>query len=548
MDFESKSVRFSLKDIGSQLIDQLSTDIYSGAASILRELVKNAYDAYLGLEEAISSEGGAERRIVVTRERDKSGVGRLLVADTGVGQTLDELKANVQISVSRKQQELEGATGFRGLGSWAVLGAGSKIVITSSKRGSAHKYRLTIDVRQVYRTMGPAATLDDILNEPRCVHFEQGGERTSDHYTVVEIGCDGPTETITGYELNRLYPYTDPDDAALRELLIRSCPVPFASDSDLHQKIHGIYSEVGYYPVPLWLGRERLERRVPPELRAFDIERITLGAQPLAVAWYAEDPDSTGEMTAKIDSKAHCLCDPGIQLARLNVPIGRPNLFADNVRAGILNWYVGEVHIVAPGVLPDASGEGLRAGVAGEAFVDRIRQFYKQLEERAEDKSARISVKRHMQRGRQAAATLRENTRLREGEKQQYLAKIAKAVETIDALSSKRKPTSLQEKRVRKAARARDVVETKKEVAQELDKGGWVKRYSRNPQLGQGFAAPNKKSLVKSIASGDPSRGAIAVEELQARLGRAVPRLQEIGLSQDQIEQVLEIIRELLTD
>ncbi len=547
MDFESKSVRFSLKDVGSQVIDQLSTDIYAGAASILRELVKNAYDAYLGIEDGISSDSG-DRRIVVTRERDESGVGRLLVADQGVGQTLDELKANVQISISRKQQELEGATGFRGLGSWAVLGAGSKIVITSSKRGPTHKYRLTIDVRRVYQTMGPSATLDDVLNDPHCVRFEQGGELADSHYTVVEIVCDSPTQSVNGYELNRLYPYTDPDDTGLRDVLIHSCPIPFAPDSDLHQKIHLIYSQVGYYPVSLYLAKEKLERRVPAELRAFDVERITLGSELLAVAWYAEDPDSTGEVTATVDPKTHCLSGPGMQLARLNVPIGRANLFADNVRANILNWYIGEVHIVAPGVLPNASGEGLREGVAKEAFIERIRGFYKDLEGRAEDKSARISLKRQLRRGLEAARKLREDKKLREGEKQQYLAKIANAVETIESLSSRRKPGSVKEERTRKVARAQDLADAKKEVAQELAKDGWFDKFGRKTALERKSAAGRRQVSAKSGGSANQSSGVIAVADLQARLGRAVPRLRDIGLSQGQIEQVLEIIRELLAD
>src|SRR5262245_38418753 len=141
---------FTLKDIGSKIIDQLSTDVYTGAGSILRELVKNAYDAYLALDPEDFESCTFNREIVISRSRETNGTGRLFIGDQGIGQCFEDLKANVQISISRKPDELENATGFRGLGSWASLGAGSKIVIASSMKGDRFENRLTIDVRKVY--------------------------------------------------------------------------------------------------------------------------------------------------------------------------------------------------------------------------------------------------------------------------------------------------------------------------------------------------------------------------------------------------------------
>ena len=47
MAFSKRPVTFTLKDVGSEIIDQLSTDVYTGPGAIIRELVKNAYDSYL---------------------------------------------------------------------------------------------------------------------------------------------------------------------------------------------------------------------------------------------------------------------------------------------------------------------------------------------------------------------------------------------------------------------------------------------------------------------------------------------------------------------
>src|SRR5688572_30303944 len=143
MDFKKKNVLFTLKDVGSNVIDQISSDIYSGPGSILRELVKNSYDSYLPISSDELEEEGTSRDVVISRERGAK-TGTITIADNGIGQRLEELKANVQISISKKQLELEHATGFRGLGSWAILGGGSKIVITSTKNGDPHYGRLTL--------------------------------------------------------------------------------------------------------------------------------------------------------------------------------------------------------------------------------------------------------------------------------------------------------------------------------------------------------------------------------------------------------------------
>src|SRR6516165_8089014 len=86
---------FTLKDIGSKIIDQLSTDVYTGAGSILRELVKNAYDAYLALDKEDPDSEDTTREIVISRERESNGTGHLFIADQAIGQSHDDLKANV---------------------------------------------------------------------------------------------------------------------------------------------------------------------------------------------------------------------------------------------------------------------------------------------------------------------------------------------------------------------------------------------------------------------------------------------------------------------
>lgn len=537
MPFTHKNVKFTLKDIGSNVIDQLSSDIYSGPASIIRELTKNAYDSYLPLTQDELDDEGVPREIFISRERAGT-IGKLLIADHGIGQSLGDLKANVQISISRKANDLEGATGFRGLGSWASLGAGSKITITSSKKGESKNNRLILNVRAIYKKMGPSITLDEILNDVHCISFsEEANYPTERHGTVVEIECDGPTERIGKYELNRLYDYTAQSDEELRNILIASCPLAFSSEGGAHEQIHKLYEKVGYVPTKVSLDGLELVKRLPTELTEIVTEELKHGVHIAAYAWTASNPRESREIS-QIDDKKHSLGGPGIQLLKLNVPIGAKNIFSEGVvRASTPSWYVGEVHVILPDVLPDAGGQGLRAGTARQAFIQILEGFYKDLERKAEAKSERLSMERHLKKGIEAAKRLSNGGNLSEPDRVNVEAAIAKAVALINETSTPGKPKTVRLGRLKEAAKDGAVKIIRTEARKILLEGGHLAR----------FAKPRKKSK-RPVSSGKvvatASHGAVKLADLQARLGEAVPRFADIGLSNEQIDQVFQIINE----
>jgi len=540
MAFVRKQIKFTLRDIGSKVIDQLSSDIYSGPGSIIRELAKNAYDAYLPVDPDELEDEALPRAIVISRENN-GGKGRLIIADNGVGQTLEELKANVQISISRKPDELDNATGFRGLGSWAVLGAGSKVVVTSSKKGGRKQSRLTMDVKKIYSKISPERTLDDILNDSTCILFEEQEYDQDRHGTTVEIVCDGPPNKIQDYEINRLHRYTNPTDKQLREILTQSCPLPFSAEGGAHEKIHQLYEKIGYVPTRITLDGDELERRLPVELTEVVVHDIRVGGRLAAKVWVASNPKDTGEIH-HIDDARHLLGGPGIQLMRFNVPIGPKNLFSDGVvRSGILRWFVGEIHIVLEDVLPDASGQNLRAGSARELFIEAVQSFYQELEQSAETKSVRISMERKLRKGIEAAKKL-EGT-LSATERAHAESAIAKAVEVIRESSGTGKSVSVTGKRTKEAAKTPTVRKARAEARRIFHAGGFLQRFGSAKTHRHG--AGQKQKTTPSTRNGDKPR-TVNLDEFQARLGRALPRIREIGISNEQIDQLLRIITEVV--
>ena len=536
MAFSNRAVKFTLKDIGSNVIDQLSSDIYTGPPAILREVLKNAYDSYLATPADELEDEGTAREIVISRERSGQ-IGRLLIADSGVGQTLNELKANVQISISRKPGELTNATGFRGLGSWATVGAGSKIVITTTKKGTAFQYRLNLDVRAIFHKMGPDVSLDDILNSTECVYFEEQPYDVKAHGTVVEFICDGPPAKIGRYELNRLYELTDPKSADLKTLLIATAPIPYV-DGDSSTTIRDMQLRSGYSPTKIVLDGDTLARQLPDDLTELATGIITIGKVKAAEYWYAWNPKQSREVTS-IDPATHLISGPGVQLLRINVPIGPKNMFSETVsRPGSLNWYVGEIHITHPEVLPNASGDNLRAGTAKELFVEEVKTLWNKLREEAEGRSERLSMDRKLKQGIEAAKRLKAGVKDPK-KKAADDATVAKAVHIIELTGTTKKPKTMKEQRAREAAKDAVVAQTRKDARALLKKEGFLDQFAS--------VKPAKKKTAKLKPIAKPA-SVIDLDAFQAKLGLAIPQLSEVGLSQDQIDEVLRIITEIVIE
>jgi|GEM_PF-4901425 len=543
MTFKRRSVTFDLNDIGSQVIDQISSDIYAGPGSILRELIKNAYDAYLPVDADELEEEGVNREIQVSRVRDEDGTGHLYVADNGIGQSFEELRANVQISISKKPTELDDATGFRGLGSWAILGAGSNIIITSKTKNATSRSRLEMNVRRIHEKMGGDTTLDDILNDPDCISFaiEEYKEGRAEHGTTVEIECDGPTETVNGFELNRLYDFTNPDEGALKGILVVTCPIPYSSEGGGYKEIHQVYNRSRYIPTQLSLDGVQLERRLPPELTNFHTTDISIGGNLAAIVWYAEDPKESGVLS--IDDGKHLVGGPGVQLMRLNVPIGPKNIFHDGAaRENLLNWYVGEVHLVMADVLPNASGQDLRAGLSRQLFIEQLQNFYKTLDQQADTKSVRLSLEKHLKRGIEAATKLDTKT-LTEREQQGAKSLVLKAVQTIEEIAASTKGKTKEAQKIRNALTDPAIKTLRDNAKKSLKVGNWLQKFGKS-----GTSSTTASRATAQRKDPPPSRKSrTSSEGFQARVATYIPKLEALGLSDPQVKGVLAIIEELFT-
>jgi len=375
-------------EIGSVAREPVPSDAPTERGLIVRQLLKNARDAYLPLKHEELEEEKLERAVVISRQRSGHNTGRFFIEDNGVGESCNELLQTLRMSIARDVQRYGNGSGFGNLFSWATLSAGSKVVIESGSREIAGRFCVEINVRRICERMRAATSADDILRDSECIALTREDFDKGAHGTALVIECDSDTEIVNGYKLNCFYDLTDPEDETLLRFLAEGCPIPYSMQDGIGKKIRRLYDRVGYFPATVYVDGASLERRLRCDLNAVHTQEIKIGGRVAAIAWYVEDPRRTGAVGVGVAE--HLLGGPGIQVVKNNMPIGRKNIFSDDLREKLLNWFAGEVHITSSDVEPDVNGQDLRVTAGRESFIEGLRKFYSDLQDKAEARSGRV--------------------------------------------------------------------------------------------------------------------------------------------------------------
>jgi len=170
---------FTINDIGARLLANLARGIYNHEA-VLREYVQNACDAYAALN------GAPENEVIrVTIESEDA----IAIQDNGIGMNLSDVKASKKIAVSPKS-EIEGMTGFRGIGIWAGFQACNQLEVTTTKAGDKHRYRLQIDFADILNHVNEDINIKKLLDGRFRIESDEASKE--EHYTRVRlIGLQG---------------------------------------------------------------------------------------------------------------------------------------------------------------------------------------------------------------------------------------------------------------------------------------------------------------------------------------------------------------------
>ncbi len=141
----SEDFNFTAEMIGSEVLERFSKDIYN-PKSIVRELVSNAHDSYVQLEEYLTNVG--EELEIIPEVRVDVADDSVVVSDGGLGMNRGDIDKLVSIALTDKR-EMSGVRGYRGIGFWSAYTGGEQVVVETTKLGEDRLYRLILNTKHM---------------------------------------------------------------------------------------------------------------------------------------------------------------------------------------------------------------------------------------------------------------------------------------------------------------------------------------------------------------------------------------------------------------
>ena len=347
--------------IGKQLLDVVTTGMYSDPLMVLREYFQNAADS---IDSAVESDdlSRAEARIrFQIRGRDRS----IVIEDNGAGMESD-LAAEVLSGLGHSTKDRLQNRGFRGIGRLGGLGYCRKLVFETRSAAGADITEVVWDGESVQRRLHETlrCSISSLLDEVR--NTTTRPPRSDDPERFFRV-------TMTG--VHRFHKDELMDVRKVREYLGEVAAVPldetqFPYAGEINSHLSGF---PGYVQHSVQVNGERVYK---PHRRVFELGREAtdevVGIQlfhfddqdgvNIAKGWYAE----TG-LRASIPPRERLR---GIRVRQGDIQIGDEYLLAESfTERRFANWHIGEIH-VSSALRPNARRDGFENNRAVEVFLE----------------------------------------------------------------------------------------------------------------------------------------------------------------------------------
>lgn len=343
--------------IGKYVLDSISVGMYDNPLMAIREYVQNSVDAIEALEDVRSKAEGSIEITVDGRSRS------LKIRDNGAGILASKAEA-VLHDLGNSEKDAKTARGFRGMGRLAGLAYCSEVRFTTKHQGEQVVSVSTWDCGKLAKLIGETGGTSDAASAVQSIaRFEQGKYvgKVSDHFFVVEMnGIQNAWSPLLNVPAIKAYvsqvapvPFDQKkftSASTIDQTLRRSVPL-YAS---FHISVNGEQIFKPYADVlRTRSGSERIEMVV----------FVPLGSEPrlLACGWLGE-----WGLSGTLDP---CSMVDGIRLRCGNMLVGGKDTLAPLFRERRFNSYmVGELHIVADGLIPNARRDDLEDNLTREEF------------------------------------------------------------------------------------------------------------------------------------------------------------------------------------
>ena len=369
--------------VGADVLGLVTSGMYFDPLTVYREYVQNAVDA-------IETAGiGDDGLVTITLAPEEA---RVTIRDNGPGLTLAQAQRAL-VPIARSEKRGQRLRGFRGIGRLARLAFAESVAFVTRAGEGAPVVRVVWDGGRLNAGIQTGEPLDRVLDGAVKV------DTVSDErypWRFFEARMVGVSRHAAGAIMNR---------DAVRQYVGEMCPVPFAPDFRHAEVISRIFEEGSSpFTVTVRLDGEDVCVERPhacsvsvSEHESQDIagvEEIRVagvgGRACAALGWIAHTP-YRGAITKSWGMR-------GIRARVGNIQIGGEDVFAHLFSEERYNrWCIGEVHVLEPGIVPNARRDYFEPGVHLRNLENQLGAVCRRLERRCRAASRERLTERRLQ-------------------------------------------------------------------------------------------------------------------------------------------------------
>ena len=355
--------------VGKNILDNLTTGMYSDSKVIFREYIQNACDQIdLAITLGILSPGeGSVDIFTDTKKRYIS------IKDNATGVKAEEFIEDVG-DIANSNKEIGKNKGFRGIGRLCGLAYCKTLKFTTSYLGETVKSIMTCDAQKMRAMLveNKKYTLDEIWDA--IITYSTEEECEGEHYFEVEM-----------FEINK--ENTDLlNEKKVREYLSFVIPVPYKNTFILRSHIYTYAQKLGYkideYCVRIngfQIFKEyttKLKEQSGAILKNYDeISRLEFkdfrNADGGLVAWMWVGLSRFEKQIPKVNAMR------GLRVRSSNIQLGNDDALQNLFKESRGNYYfVGEVFAVSKGLIPNSQRDYFNENETRVLFEDLLREYF----------------------------------------------------------------------------------------------------------------------------------------------------------------------------
>ena len=355
--------------VGKNILDNLTTGMYSDSKVIYREYIQNACDQIdLAIKMGIlaSDEGSVD---IFTDNKKRY----ISIRDNATGVKAEEFIEDVG-DIANSNKEIGKNKGFRGIGRLCGLAYCKTLKFTTSYLGENVKSIMTCDAQKM-RTMlveNKKYTLDEIWDA--IITYSTESESESEHYFEVEM-----------FEINK--ENTDLlNDTMVREYLSFVVPVPYKNTFILRNQIYNYAESIGYH-IDEYCVRvngsqifkeytTKLKEQSGASLKNYDeISRLEFkdfrDSSGNLIAWMWVGLSRFEKQIPKVNHMR------GLRVRSANIQLGNDDALQNLFKESRGNYYyVGEVFAAAKELIPNSQRDYFNENETRVLFEDLLREYF----------------------------------------------------------------------------------------------------------------------------------------------------------------------------